>query len=89
MRSVKAATYVNLAFLDALPFYSELTRPAAIKLRSTKETAFVSVELQLKEGSVITVLILHRGPRAPFQSVGEQHGLHNTSTNHPSVAIVY
>lgn len=41
------------------------------------------------EGSLITVLILHLGPRAPFQLVEEQHGLQNTSTNHPSVAIVY
>lgn len=39
--------------------------------------------------SVITVLILHWGPQAPYQLVEEQHGLQNTSTNHPSVAIVY
>lgn len=41
------------------------------------------------EGSVITALILHRGPQAQYQLVEEQHGLQNTSTNHPSVAIVY
>lgn len=41
------------------------------------------------EGSVITVLILHWGAQAPYQLVEEQHGLQNTSTNHPSVAIVY
>ncbi len=41
------------------------------------------------EGSVITVLILHWGPQASYQLVEEQHGLQNTSTNHPSVAIVY
>lgn len=41
------------------------------------------------EGSVITVFILHWGPQAPYQLVEEQHGLQNTSTNHPSVAIVY
>ena len=41
------------------------------------------------EGSMITVLILHWGPKVPYQSVEEQHGLQNTSTNHPSVAIVY
>lgn len=41
------------------------------------------------EGSVITVLILHWGPQAPYQLVEEQHGLQNTSTNHPSVTIVY
>ena len=40
------------------------------------------------EGSVITVLVLHWGPQAAYPSIEEQHGPQNTSTNHPSVAIV-
>lgn len=39
------------------------------------------------EGSVITVLILFR--ELQHQLMEEQHGLQNTSSNHPSVAIVY